>query len=106
MMPSPSARRPLRDLVEFRGHDRLAARLVAGLRRTRPQVRLAPVSNREGSGHEAVEQRVRALGPALELGVELARDEPRVVLELDDLDEPAVGALTRQEQPGRLEGLA
>ena len=44
------------------------------------QLRLATVGDRDRRGDEAVEQRVRALGPALELGVELAGHEPRVVL--------------------------
>jgi hypothetical protein len=34
---------------------------------------------------------MRPVRPAAELGMELARDEPRVVAQLDDLDEPAVG---------------
>ena len=45
-------------------------------------------------------------GAALELGVELAGHEPRVVLELDDLDEPAVRRLAGQEHAGRLQRLA
>src|SRR4051794_23836785 len=55
---------------------------------------------------EAVEQRVRALGPALELRVELAGHEPGVVLELDDLDESAVRRLPGEDHSGAFEGLA
>ena len=47
--------------------------------------------------HEPVEQRMRALRPALELRVELAGHEPRVVAQLDDLHEPAVGREPGQE---------
>ena len=54
-------------------------------------------------GHEPVEQRVRPFRPRLELGMELARHEPRVVLQLDDLDEPAVRRLAGQQHAGRLE---
>ena len=49
---------------------------------------------------------MRPLRTRLELGVELAGHEPRVVLQLDDLDEPAVRRLTAQEHPGGLERLA
>src|SRR5437016_14255623 len=41
--------------------------------------------------HEPREQRVWPRGTGLELGVELAADEPRVVGQLDHLHEPAVG---------------
>src|SRR5262245_2860334 len=40
---------------------------------------------------ERGEQRMRLPGTRAELGVELARDEPRVVAQLDDLHEPLVG---------------
>src|SRR6266536_4733884 len=52
------------------GGSGLLARLAL-----RHQPWLPAVPNRDGAGHEAVEQRMRPLGPALELGVELARDE-------------------------------
>ena len=74
--------------------------------RTGDEDRLAAVADGEGRRHEPVEQRVRPLGPRLELRVELAGHEPRVVLELDDLDEPAVGRLAGQHHAGRLERLA
>src|SRR5205823_2692113 len=41
--------------------------------------------------HEPGEQRVRPGRARLELGVELAADEPRVIGQLDHLDERAVG---------------
>src|SRR4051794_11626737 len=53
--------------------------------------RLTAVSHGERCGNEPVEQRVRSLRSRLELRVELARHEPRVILQLDDLDETAVG---------------
>src|SRR5438128_5276155 len=43
----------------------------------------------ERRADEVPEERRRARRPRLELRMELARDEPRVVRELDDLDEPA-----------------
>ena len=64
--------------------------------RPRMELRLAARLDRERRRDEPVEQRVRPLRAALELGVELARHEPRVVLELDDLDEPAVRATGRR----------
>src|SRR6478735_12096293 len=67
---------------------------------------LPAVPDREGRGHETVEQGMRPLGPSLELRVELARHEPRVVLQLDDLDEPPVGRLPGQQHARRLERLA
>src|SRR4051794_4314450 len=47
---------------------------------------------------ELPEQRSRALGPGLELGVVLRGDEERVVLEFDDLDQPLVGRRARSDQ--------
>ena len=85
-----------------------AAGLV-GVGRPRPnggQLRLAAVAQASAVDDEAVEQRVRALRPGLELGVELAGDEPRVVAQLDDLDEAAVGRHAGQEHARALEGLA
>src|SRR6185312_13206195 len=69
------------------------------------EVRLAAVGHRQRAGDEPVEQRVGAIGPALELRVELAGDEPRVVAQLDDLDEPSVRRLPGQRHARRLEGL-
>ena len=78
----------------------------AGVDPARLELGLAAVRDRDRGGDEAVEQRMRPLGPALELGMELAGHEPRVVLQLDDLDEPPVGRLAGQEHAGRLERLA
>ena len=47
---------------------------------------------------EVPEQRVGTVGTALELGVELARDEPRVIGQLDDLHQLAVRGLARAHQ--------
>ena len=44
----------------------------------------------EGRADEAAEQRRRARRPRLELRMELARDEPRMLGQLDDLDEPTL----------------
>ena len=49
---------------------------------------------------------MRPLRPALELGMELAGDEPRVVGQLDDLDEAAVRRLAGQHHARGLERLA
>src|SRR3954470_5518941 len=67
------------------------------------QDRIVAVANGDRGGHEPIEQRVRPFRAGLEFGVELARHEPWVVLELDDLDEPAVRRLAGQEHAGRLE---
>ena len=73
---------------------------------SRPKTGSRPSRTGERRLDEPVEQRVRPLRPGLELGVELAGHEPRVVLELDDLDEPAVGRLAAQQHARRLERLA
>jgi hypothetical protein len=44
-----------------------------------------------GGADEALEERMAVERPRLELGVELAADEPRVIGELDDLDQRFVG---------------
>src|SRR5437667_8796735 len=61
-------------------------------RRLGARLELAAV---EGGTDEAREQRVRAHRPRLELGVELASDEPRMVGQLDHLDERAIGREAR-----------
>src|SRR5579884_3799954 len=61
----------------------------------RPLARTAPLPGRRD---EAREQGVRARGPGLELGVELAAEEPGVVGELDHLDQRAVGRQPRAPQ--------
>src|SRR3954470_3329973 len=52
-----------------------------------------------GSRDESREQRVGPRGPRLQLGVELTADEPRVVLELDDLNELAIRGESAQTHP-------
>src|SRR2546422_22175 len=61
-------------------------------RRLGARLELATVERRTD---EAREQRVWAHGPRLELGVELAADEPRMIGQLDHLDQRAIG-----RQPG------
>jgi hypothetical protein len=58
--------------------------------------------------HDRREERVRAVGPALELGVRLGRDEEGVrrARQLDELDEPLVGRGARAHEPRLLEPLA
>ena len=56
-----------------------------------------------GGPHERREQRVRAVGTALELGVRLRADEERVVGQLDELHQPVVGRQARAHQPGLFE---
>jgi hypothetical protein len=56
-----------------------------------PQLRFAAVGDGDRAGDESIEQRVRSLRPALELRMELAGHEPRMVDQLDDLDQPTVG---------------
>src|SRR3954451_227545 len=55
---------------------------------------------------ELAEERRRALGPGLELRMELGGDEERVVAQFDDLDEALVGRRAGDDEPGRLEALA
>src|SRR2546430_3062930 len=49
--------------------------------------------------HESCEQRVRARGARLELGMELAPDEPGMVRQLDHLDQRAIGREARAAHP-------
>src|SRR3954451_3031634 len=51
---------------------------------------LTPAPGLRGSRDESREERVGPRRPRLQLGVELTADEPRVVLELDDLNELAI----------------
>ena len=53
----------------------------------------------EGGCDELAEERRRACGPRLELGVKLRRDEPGVVGQLDDLDEAALLERTADREP-------
>src|SRR5439155_6172232 len=52
---------------------------------------------------EPGEERMRPVGPAAELGMELAGHEPGVVLQLDDLDEAAVRRLAGHDHARGLE---
>src|SRR5439155_685457 len=49
-----------------------------------------------GRAEEIAEQRARPVRPRAELGVELARHEPRVMGKLDDLDQSPVGRKTAE----------
>src|SRR5688572_11537232 len=61
--------------------------------------RLAPLSLGAHRGRdEAREEGMRSRGAGLELGVELAADEPRVLRVFDDLDELSVGTQPAQAQ--------
>src|SRR6185369_16623216 len=82
------------------------ARATAG---EREQRRLMPGEGRlvvERRAHEALEDRMAVERPRLELRVELARDEPRMVAQLDHLDELAVLRQPREHEAVLLEGLA
>ena len=57
----------------------------------------------DGGSHEARKQRVRLVGLALELRVELAPDEVWVAGQLDHLDETVVRGHTRKQQASALE---
>ncbi len=59
--------------------------------------RLAPARDR--GGDEGGEERVRARGARLQLGVELTADEPRMLRQLDDLDERSIGGESAQAHP-------
>src|SRR5437867_127895 len=70
---------------------------VTGLHERRRGLAAEPL-HAHGRGDEARKQRMRASRPRLELRVELAPDEPRVLRVLDDLDELAVGAQAAEAQ--------
>ena len=65
-----------------------------------------PSRDRERRRDEPAEQRMRPIRPALELGMELAGHEPRVVAQLDDLDQATVGRLAGQQHAAPLERVA
>ena len=73
-----------------------------GSRGARPSARSRAAADERG------EQRVRTVGPALELGVGLRGDEERMQRgrELDELDEPVVGRGARADQARLLEAAA
>src|SRR5581483_11973394 len=81
-------------------------RLVLFQQLRRPQLHLVDAALQERRPHEIAEERVRPVGPRAELGVELARDEPGVARELDDLDEPSVGRQAAEYEPGLAQRLA
>src|SRR5437868_3099238 len=55
------------------------------------ELHLVDAALQESRAHEIAEERVRAVGSRAKLRVELARDKPGVVGQLDDLDEPSIG---------------
>src|SRR5581483_7483588 len=70
------------------------------------ELRVAPGGALERGPDELVEQRVRAVGPALELRMRLRGDPARVTRKLDELDQAIVGRRARTDQPGVLEPVA
>src|SRR5689334_6813951 len=56
-------------------------------------------------GDEALEERMGLVRLALEFGMKLAGNEEGVVLQLDDLDELAVGRQAAEDEAGLLEAL-
>src|SRR5438046_502123 len=71
---------------------------LEGLRLVRPLLLRAAM--RAGGADEVLEERVAGKGLRLELRVELAAEEPRMVLELDDLDEFPIGRHAGEGEPG------
>src|SRR6266567_6645682 len=71
----------------------------------RAQLHLVDAAGADGRPDEVPEERVRPLGPAAQLRVELAGHEPRVVGQLDDLDEPAVRREAAQDEARLLQHL-
>src|SRR6266545_1675105 len=63
----------------------------------------ARVPVRQGCGHEPGEEGVGGEGLRLELGVELAAHEVRVIPELDHLHQPQVRVHAAEDHPGGLE---
>ena len=55
----------------------------------------------ERGADEVAEERRRSRRPRLELRMELARDEPGMIGQLDDLDEPSLLERPRDDEPGR-----
>ena len=87
------------------GLGRRASRAVGRL--LRADLLRAPLARAAQRGvDELPEQRRRPLGPGLELRVELGRDEERVVVDLDDLDQALVRRRAGDHQAGGLEPLA
>lgn len=51
-----------------------------------------------GGGHKGAKERVRAIGAREKFGVELRPQHERMVAELGDLDEAAIGRETREDE--------
>ena len=83
-------------------YTRIGSLFVLGDALARPACR----ARLERRADEAAEERRRARRPRLELRVELARDEPRMVGQLDDLDEPALLERPADDEPRLDEPLA
>src|SRR5580693_5275867 len=66
-------------------------------------VGLSSLSARRGGLDESQEERVRSIGPRLELGVRLRADVERVIGDLGELDESAVGRGARAAHARGLE---
>src|SRR5919198_3589388 len=71
----------------------------------RPKLHLVAALQVRGPD-EIAEERVRPVRPRAELGVELARHEPGVVGQLDDLDQAAIRRQTAEDHPRLVHHLA
>ena len=70
------------------------------------QLRIPTRSTVKSGLNKGAEQRRRAVRAALELGMGLSTDPIRMALQLDELNEPAVGRLAAQREIALLEALA
>src|SRR5438477_8494851 len=68
----------------------IAASVCCFDQRALPGSAFASATGLGGGGDEAGEQRMRTRGARLQLGMELTANEPRMRLQLDDLDELSV----------------
>src|SRR6188508_3705638 len=94
--PSPTVMFPIRAVTG-------TARYASGARAVS---RRCVVLLRFGGAHKSEEKRMRAMRPALELGVELARDEIGMVGDLDDLHQASIRRGAADKQSRALEALA
>src|SRR5690606_27121615 len=78
--------------ADRRGTAAPLLRLFLRLDRILDQFRTLP----EGGGDEIPEQRVRTVRPGTEFGVELGGHKPRMVLQFDNLHQPAVRGGSRK----------
>ena len=62
--------------------------------------RLSTLGARHGRSKETLEQRMRSIGPRLELGMGLGPDEVGMIAPLNELDQPAVWRGPGAQQPG------